>query len=263
MIRHLRTALLAPLLTAVGALLLSGCGGAGHLESSGATPTAIGPIHLWPDLPPATATPNDYGETDTEQVPGIKVSGGDVRKLSPVAVVQAEVKAHPNTYSGEDGLYDETVRQLAACKQKPGSCPVLKPYYRDLTGDGKDELIVGIRMPDQQLAVRCYMPAKDGGLIRIMSTVDQIISVDLAGRDVILRSVSAGMPGYEYRTAWSWDDHQQAMLPTRDEIVRRKTGGETPGGKHPAPSGAGQLSPSPKKKPPTAKPSATPTADAP
>ena len=158
------------------------------------------------------------------------MTGGDVRKLNPVAVVQAEVKAHPNSYSGEDGLYDETVRQLATCKQKPGSCPVLKPYYRDLTGDGKDELIVGIRMPDQQLAVRCYMPAKDGGLIRIMSTVDQIISVDLAGRDVILRSVSAGMPGYEYRTAWSWDDHQQAMLPTRDEIVRRKPGGETPGG---------------------------------
>ncbi|MFF3157010.1 hypothetical protein [Streptomyces sp. NPDC057910] len=259
MIRNRRTALLAPLLIAVGALLLSGCGGAGHLESSGATPTAIGPIHLWPELPPATATPNDYGQTDTEQVPGIKVPGGDVRRLNPVAVVQAEVKAHPNTYSGADGLYDETVRQLAACKQKPTGCPVLKPYYRDLTGDGKDELILGIRMPDQNLAVRCYMPAKDGGLIRIMSTVDQIISVDLAGSDVILRSVSAGMPGYEYRTAWSWDDHQQAMLPTRDEIVRNK-----PSGKHPVPpGGGGPLAPSPKKKPPTASPSATPTADAP
>ncbi|WP_328309650.1 hypothetical protein OG432_09355 [Streptomyces sp. NBC_00442] len=261
MTRHRRIALLAPLLTAAGALLLSGCGGAGHLKSSGATPTAIGPIHLWPDLPPASATPNDYGETDTEQVPGIKVSGGDVRRLNPVAVVQAEVKAHPNAYSGSDGLYDETVRQLATCKQKPGSCPVLKPYYRDLTGDGKDELILGIRMPDQELAVRCYMPATDGGLIRIMSTVDQIISVDLAGRDVILRSVSAGMPGYEYRTAWSWDDHQRAMLPTRDEIVRHKPGTDTPGGKHRSPSGAGQ--PSPKKKPPTVGPSATPTAAAP
>ncbi len=258
MIRQRRTALLAPLLTAVGALALSGCGGAGQLESSGATPTAVGPIHLWPGLAPATATPNDYGETDTEQVPGIKVTGGDVHKLNPVAVVQAEVKAHPNTYSGEDGLYDETVRQLAMCKQKPAGCPVLKPYYRDLTGDGRDELILGIRMPDQNLAVRCYMPAKDGGLIRIMSTVDQIISVDLAGRDVILRSVATGMSGYEYRTAWSWDDHQQAMLPTRDEIVRNK-----PGGKHPAPTGAGQIPPSPKKKPPTASPSATPTADAP
>ncbi|MFG3282921.1 hypothetical protein [Streptomyces sp. NPDC048111] len=258
MIRHRRTALLVPLLTAVGGLLLSGCGGAGHLEGSGATPTAVGPIHLWPDMPPATATPNDYGETDTEQVPGIKVPNGDVHRLNPVAVVQAEVKAHPNTYSGADGLYDETVRQLNACKQKPAGCPVLKPYYRDLTGDGRDELILGIRMPDQNLAVRCYMPAKDGGLIRIMSTVDQIISVDLAGRDVILRSVSAGMPGYEYRTAWSWDDHQQAMLPTRDEIVRNKQGG-----KHAAPSGSAPLVPSPKKKTPTASPSATPTADAP
>ena len=260
MTRYRRIALVAPLLTAAGALMLSGCGGAGHLKSAGATPTAIGPIHLWPDLPPASATPNDYGGTDTEQVPGIKVSGGDVRELNPVAVVQAEVKAHPHAYSGSDGLYDETVRQLGTCKQKPAGCPVLRPYYRDLTGDGKDELILGIRMPDQELAVRCYMPAADGGLIRIMSTVDQIISVDLAGRDVILRSVSAGMPGYEYRTAWSWDDHQHAMLPTRDEIVRRKQGADTPG-KHHAPPGAGQ--PTPKKKPPTTSPPAGPTADAP
>ncbi|MFI6687061.1 hypothetical protein [Streptomyces sp. NPDC050485] len=262
MTRHHRIALMAPLLTAVGVLVLSGCGGAGHLESSGATPTAVGPIRLWPGLPPATATPNDLGP-NAEQVPGIKVPGGDVRKLDPLAVVQAEVKAHPNTYSGSDGLYDETVKQLDACKQKPGSCPLLQPYYRDLTGDGKDELILGIRMPDHQLAVRCYTAAKDGGLIRIMATSEQATRVDVAGRDVIVRSVADGMPGYEYRTAWSWDDHQQAMLPTRDEIVRNKPGKGTGGGKHPAPSGAGQSVPSPKKKPPTASPSATPPAGTP
>ncbi|MFE3525797.1 hypothetical protein ACFXOD_30050 [Streptomyces sp. NPDC059161] len=261
MTRHHRIALMAPLLTAAGVLVLSGCGGAGHLESSGATPTAVGPIRLWPDLPAATATPNDFGP-NAEQVPGIRVSGGDVHKLNPVAVVQAEVRAHPNSYSGSDGLYDETVRQLNSCKQKPGSCPVLKPYYRDLTGDGRDELIVGIRMPDQQLAVRCYTPAKDGGLIRIMATSEQATRVDVAGRDVIVRSVADGMPGYEYRTAWSWDDHQQAMLPTRDEIVRTKPGKAPGGSKHPGPSGAGQ-SPSPKKKPPTANPPDPSTADAP
>ncbi|MFK4223466.1 hypothetical protein [Streptomyces sp. NPDC019890] len=216
----------AVLLTASAAValsgLLSGCGDEGRIKSAGETPTAVGPVHLWPDLPPVTAPPYDYGESDTQLVPGIKLPGGDVRALDPVDVVQADAKAHPDSFTGIDGLYQETVKQIGACGQKPKSCPVLKPYHRDLTGDGRDELIVGIRMPEQQTAVRCYMPGRNG-LTRIMSTADQLVSVDLAGRDVILRSVSAGIPGYEYRTAWSWDGHQRAMLPTRDEIVRVKS----------------------------------------
>ncbi|CAM5597747.1 hypothetical protein SVIOM74S_00477 [Streptomyces violarus] len=46
-----------------------------------------------------------------------------------------------------------------------------------------------------------------------------MISVELAGGDVIMRAPSV-IPGYEYRTAWSWDDRQRAMLATRDEILR-------------------------------------------
>lgn len=209
----------AVLLTAVATVLLSGCGDEGRVKSAGATPTAVGPVRLWPDLPPVTAPPLDYGEPDTELVPGIKVPGNDVRAIDPVAVVRAEADAHPDQYTGPDGLYQETVAKLRACKDKPKSCPVLKPYYRDLTGDGHEELIVGIKMPERQTSLRCYMTG-GGGLTRIMSTSDKLISVDLAGRDVILRSVSAGIPGYEYRTAWSWDGNQKAMLPTRDEIVR-------------------------------------------
>ncbi|MEE1757220.1 hypothetical protein [Streptomyces sp. SP18CS02] len=216
----LRAAALLPPVVAAGALL-TGCGNAGELESAGPTPTAIGPVRLWPELPPVTAPPIDYGESDSERVPGVRAPGGDVHGVDPVAVVQAEVAAHPDQYSGGDALYAETAERIRACGSRPKACPVLAPHYRDLTGDGKDELIVGIRMPDQQVGVRCYMPEK-GGLTRIMSTVDQVVRVELAGRDLVLRVVSAGIPGYEYRTAWSWDDHQRTMLPTRDEIIRVK-----------------------------------------
>nr|WP_254711526.1 hypothetical protein [Streptomyces sp. TRM64462] len=202
-------------------LPLAACGNAGELKSAGATPTAVGPVRLWPDLPPVTAPPFDYGESDTERVPGVRVPGGDVHRVDPVKVLQAEVAASPETYSGADGLYEETARQITRCGDRPKECPVLRPYYRDLTGDGKDELIVGIRMLEQQVAVRCYMP-ESGGLTRIMSTVEQIVRVELAGRDLILRAASAGIPGYEYRTAWSWDAQQRTMLPTRDEIIRVK-----------------------------------------
>ncbi|MFG3504128.1 hypothetical protein ACGF5F_01320 [Streptomyces sp. NPDC047821] len=220
---------------AVAALLLSGCGEAGELTSAGPTPTAVGPVRLWPDLPPVTAPPYDYGESDTARVPGVAVPGGDVHRVDPVDVVRAEVAAHPGEYSGPDGMYEETARQIRECGTKPRQCPVMTPYYRDLTGDGQDELVVGIRMPEQQTGLRVYMP-EDGGLTRIMSTVDQVVGVQLAGRDLVVRVVSAGIPGYEYRTAWSWDDQQRAMLPTRDEIVRVKPVPPKPASPTPSPS---------------------------
>ncbi|MET7868496.1 hypothetical protein [Streptomyces cyaneofuscatus] len=213
--------------------LVSGCGAAGGLESAGEAPSAVEPAHLWPDLPPASAAPYDYGEGETARIPGITVPGGDVHRLDPVAVAQAGLMAKTDRDSGLDELPDATVRQIRACRTAPDDCPVLAPYYFDLTGDGRDELVLGIRMPGRQLAVRAYRAdegdrgdrgdrADDGdrgGLTRIMSTSDAVISVELAGRDLILRAPSA-ISGYEYRTAWSWDDRQQAMLATRDEILR-------------------------------------------
>ncbi|MFJ8644672.1 hypothetical protein ACIRNI_00875 [Streptomyces sp. NPDC093546] len=226
---HRRAAYAALLLpaAALGTLLLAGCDDPGALESAGPTPTAVGPVRLWPDLPPVTAPPIDYGESDTERVPGIRVPDGDVRGVDPVAVVRAEVAAHPDQYSGPDGMDEGTARRIERCGSEPKACPVLAPYHRDLTGDGRDELIVGIRMPDQQLGLRVYLPER-GGLTRIMSTVEQIVSVELAGKDLVTRVVSAGIPGYEYRTAWTWDGQQRTMLPTRDEIIRVKPSAPRP-----------------------------------
>ncbi|MFF8954206.1 hypothetical protein [Streptomyces sp. NPDC014894] len=223
--------LTAVLLTAVAATALAGCGDAGGLQSAGPTATATGPVRLWPGLPPVTAPPYDYGEADTALVRGVKVPAGGVRALDPVAVLRAEEGTASGARAGIDGIYQETVEKLRTCGTKPDACPVLTPHRRDLTGDGREELIIGITMPEQQTAVRCYMPDARGRLTRIMATSDQLVSVALAGRDIILRSVSAGIPGYEYRTVWSWDGRHQAMLQTSDEIVRVKPrSGERPSG---------------------------------
>ncbi|MET9053440.1 hypothetical protein ABZW50_20080 [Streptomyces bacillaris] len=253
-----------------GLALLSGCGSAGGLESTGEAPSAVGPARLWPDLPPASAAPYDYGEGETARIPGITVPGDDVHRLDPVTVAQAGLKARTKRDSGLDELPDATVRQIRDCRTAPGDCPVLTPYYFDLTGDGRDELVIGVRLPERQLAVRAYR-ADEGVLTRIMSTVDAVISVELAGRDLILRAPSV-ISGYEYRTAWSWDDRQQAMLATRDEILRvpERRGERTaptptapaptapaPEGSRPAPSG------SPTAPVPSETPTETPTAASP
>nr|WSW66785.1 hypothetical protein OG461_11600 [Streptomyces sp. NBC_00995] len=201
-----------------GAVLLTGCGTGGELKSAGRPPAAIGPARLWPELPPASAAPYDYGEGETAHIPGITVPRGDVRLLDPVAVVRAGLTARPDRSSGTDALPAATVRRINTCRTAPAACPVLKPYYRDLTGDGRDEMVLGIRLADRQLSVRVYMP-EPSGLTRIMATSDAVISVELAGRALVMRAPSA-ITGYEYRTAWSWDDRQRAMLPTQEEILR-------------------------------------------
>lgn len=203
--------------------LLAGCGESGGLANAGATPTASGPVHLWPDRQGAAVPPADPGGAPPEYVQGIPpVPDQDVRGVDPVAIVQAELRAHPDIDVGANGMPAETAAAIRACGQEgsdPAACPVLTPYYRDLTGNNKDELIIGIEFPDKMMSVRAYTADTDGRLNRIMATTETVVSVELAGRDVILR-VPSGNNGYELITAWSWDEKQLAMLPTREQIVR-------------------------------------------
>ncbi|MGW0531578.1 hypothetical protein [Streptomyces sp. NPDC003032] len=211
---------------ALAAALAGGCGDPGGLRGAGATPTAQGPTHLWPDLPPPSAPAEDYGAIESVRVTGVKVPGGDLRKVDPADVVRADFDQNPGTYDPSDSSYKETVERLDDCADDSSGdtsgarkrCPVLKAYYRDLTGDRKDDLIVGVSTPDDNLDIRVY--AEEGRrLTQIMEMSDAVLGVELAGRDLIIRAVSS-LPGYEYHTVWSWDEHQKTMLPTRDEIVR-------------------------------------------
>ncbi|MFF1548136.1 hypothetical protein [Streptomyces sp. NPDC058291] len=211
------------LAAAVAVLLASaavGCGDAGELQGAGATPTAVSPDKLWPDLTPASSPAFDIGEVDTEVVKGITVPHGDIREVDPVAVVRREIAEHPGDYGA--GTYGETARRMADCGRSGAAgsrCPVLKAYYRDLTGDGHDDLTLGFRqLPGNLTAVRVYTVRKNR-LVQIMAYEDAVSAVELAGRSVIIRAPSE-VAGYEYRLQWTWDQQQQAMLLTHDEMLR-------------------------------------------
>ncbi|MDX2547356.1 hypothetical protein PV331_36690 [Streptomyces sp. WI04-05B] len=203
------------------AVLASGCGDAGGLRGAGPTATAVSPARLWPDLPAASSPAFDYGEAETETVKGITAPGDDIHKVDPVAVVRAEIAAHPDVYTADGAPYAGTGAGMAACgrKGRTGVCPVLKAYYRDLTGDGRDDMALGFRLlPGNGTAVRVYTFQRHK-LVQIMANDDAVTAVELAGRAVIIRSPSQ-IPGYEYRTQWTWDADQKAMLLTRDEFLR-------------------------------------------
>lgn len=206
------------------ALLLAaavGCGDAGGLEGAGATATAVGPARLWPELTPASSPAFEIGEVNTEVVKGVKVPGDDIRRVDPVGVVRAEMAASPGDYDGGKAPYRDTNRRMADCGKGPehGRCPVLRPYYRDLTGDGRDELTLGFRLlPGKTTAVRVYTVEKHR-LVQVMAWEDALSGVELAGRSLVIRSPSE-VAGYEYRLQWTWDRDERAMLLTQDEMLR-------------------------------------------
>ncbi|NEY37033.1 hypothetical protein GTU99_33790, partial [Streptomyces sp. PRKS01-65] len=212
---------MAPVVCLVLAVLATtaGCGGAGGLEGAGATPTAVSPARLWPDLPPASTPAWDFDEADTETVKGVTVPGDDIRTVDPAAVVRAEIAAHPDDYAGSEAPYRETAHRMDDCRSggDRDRCPLLEPYYRDLTGDGREDMTLGFRLPPtNQTAVRVYT-VTGHRLVQVMSNNDAVSAVELAGRSVIIRSPS-DLAGYEYRVQWTWDPDQRAMLLTHDEM---------------------------------------------
>ncbi|MGW6268315.1 hypothetical protein [Streptomyces sp. NPDC055060] len=240
---------LAAALVLPAVLLAGGCGDPGGLRGAGATPTAEAPTRLWPKLPLPSTAAEDYGTVESVPVKGVDVPDGDLHKADPVTVVKTDFDKNPGTYDRSDAVYKETVRQLADCdggQVGDAKCPVLKAYYRDLTGDGKDDLIVGVRLARghaENLDIRAYAMEKRQ-LTQIMAMSDSVLGVELAGREVIVRAVS-GMQDYEYRTVWSWDPHRGAMLPTTDEIVRSPNAPKRKPSRKPDPGASTRPVPSP------------------
>ncbi|MFI1072078.1 hypothetical protein [Streptomyces puniciscabiei] len=246
--------------TAAAVALLSAtavaCGDAGGLRGAGATPAAVSPAKLWPDLRPASSPAYPYDVATREVVKGITVPGDDIREVDPVDVVEAEVKAHPDDY-GSKGAYHATVDRLKDCR--PGGdrarCPLLTPYYRDLTGDGRDDMTLGFRLyPTNQTGVRVYTVEKHR-LVQVLADNDAILGVELAGRSLIERS-PADISGYEYRTTWVWDPGQRAMVFSRDEYLHTGNGRHA---KKPSPS----ASPAPSTSPSGSSPSQSTSASSP
>jgi hypothetical protein len=210
---------LAVAVVALLAATATACEDAGELRDAGPAPTAVSPLKLWPGLRPASSPAYRYDVATRAIVGGVAVPGGDIRKVDPVDVVEAELRARPDDY-GSKGAYHGTVERMRDCR--PGGdrarCPLLEPYYQDLTGDGRADLTLGFRLyPTNQTAVRVYT-VEGHTLVQVLADNDAIIGVELAGPRLMERS-PADVSGYEYRTTWMWDPVQRAMVFSRDEYL--------------------------------------------
>ncbi|MGK5632840.1 hypothetical protein [Streptomyces sp. URMC 123] len=258
--RRFLLAALLPLTVLPGAALcLSGCGSPAEVRSAGPTVTASAPARLWPERKAATVPAAPHVEPNADPVPGVAtVASGNIRDVRPLDVVKAEVKASAGQVSGADALDEETRRRIGRCTADASGapaagCPLRPAQYHDLTGDGRDDLILGIDLSGEfgaQLSLRAYT-LDHGRLTRILSTVVTPLSIEVAGRDLIVREPTV-QAGYETRSIFGWDEDQRALAFRGDEV--RKVGpspssGTTAGGPPEpvptAPPSPGRRSPAP------------------
>ncbi|MEV5594957.1 hypothetical protein [Streptomyces sp. NPDC052496] len=187
--------------------LVSGCAGTGAPKSAGRTAGASAPALLWPDRTPAPQQSYEPNSAERpEPVRGVpRVPSGDMHQVSALAVAKAKVAAMTGNLD-EDGT-NRKIKECRVAGRKP--CPVQRPEYRDLNGDGKDELLLGVESGKTFLFLWGFT-AKDGVVTQIMDAGVTPLSVELAGHDVIIRE-PAGSGGYTLRRVYSWDKRLQAM----------------------------------------------------
>ena len=204
-----RTALPVLALTMASAVFLaSGCSGAGEPKSAGHTPAASAPQQMWAPKTP----PPPLGEPNSELNDGVpspvrglpRVPSGDIHQVSALAVAKARLTTM-TTPLDEEGT-DKKIKNCKAVGRKP--CPVQPPQYRDLNGDGKDELLLGIASGPYFLFLWAFT-VKNGQVTLIMDEAERPRSVELSGHDVIVQEPADR--GYDIRRVYSWDKREQAM----------------------------------------------------
>ncbi|MFE6743386.1 hypothetical protein [Streptomyces tubercidicus] len=190
--------------------LLGGCTASGEPLSAGQTSPASAPVRLWPDRKPAPPEEPGRGENLPATVPGVpKVPSGDIRKAPLLTVVKAQVAAG-SSFDGAPQFDGATTRKIDACAGERARCPVLKPQYQDLTGDGKAELIVGIDDAADESLTLWVFTLRHGVVTRIMDAAATPLSVEIANGDLILREPTS-TPGYATRTVYAWDPRTKTM----------------------------------------------------
>ncbi|WP_438296183.1 hypothetical protein [Streptomyces sp. HUAS TT7] len=199
--RHRRRASLwAAAGAALATVVLSGCGDTAAVVDAGATVSAPPlPVPLWSVAAEPSGSPSPLASPpdQPEPLPGVSLPpGGDLRSLSAQEIIAKDPNVTPDL-------------QRAAADCLPGSgCGLRRPELRDLTGDGRPELLVLID-PDPRhtadtdtglpLDTQLYVYWADGGRVFQVhaDSLGKGTQVDLQERDLVIRRIADpwGWPG--------------------------------------------------------------------
>ncbi|MFE4973876.1 hypothetical protein ACFRAR_17430 [Kitasatospora sp. NPDC056651] len=192
---------------------------------------------LWPQLsvsPSPTATATAAGVSQEPQpVPDLTVPGHDITAVDVRAVLARDPKVGP-----------EERQALGSC----AGCEVRAPEFRDLTGDGRPELITVVSVPGL-VVLHVYALAEDRLLPVLRVPVQPAFSAETIGPDLWLyEPISAYLQASSH---YEWDGTKLALKERRDVGVGvLPPTGQEPGPPDPAAAEPGAVPARPTALPP-------------
>ncbi|WP_395295092.1 hypothetical protein ACF9IK_17270 [Kitasatospora hibisci] len=195
---------------ALAALLLTACGAPGELRDHGparqVTPPTV-PQPLWSGLavapPPTSPAPgaSRSSEPPPQPVPDVTVPGPDIAAVD----VRAVLAKDPEVSQDER-------RALDSC----GGCEVRTPEFRDLTGDGRPELIAAVGTAGP-VFLHVYTVAGDRLLPVLRVQVLKGFGAETVGADLWLHEPTT----VTTRTSshYRWDGTRLSLLEQRVEGI--------------------------------------------
>ncbi|MFI2367888.1 hypothetical protein [Streptomyces sp. NPDC018833] len=192
--------------TAAAALV--SCTSHAGVRDGGPAPTLSPPVRaspLWPQyeppVPPSAGEPSPTYR-QYEAVPSVAVPADGLRAVSVPDLLDKD----PNV--------PKLVR--AALTDCPGAqCGLRKPVFRELTGDGLDELVVAFDEPNASLTLVQVYRASGGTVRPILITWGQLgITGETFGHDLVI--TSTGRDG-RFTTRYRWNGTVMAAVAPHDE----------------------------------------------
>ncbi|NEB79236.1 hypothetical protein G3I40_29055 [Streptomyces sp. SID14478] len=202
--------------TALGIAALMGCGRTDGLGAGEAAPSVSvqpQPHDVWPAWS-GTSTKAPGAEASTHQPPpkaltGLPLIGAKgLRGLDAHAVLRADPRMQP--FAGREDI------------KEPGVSGVRPPMYRDLTGDGRPELLVAVDTESGRTALSVYTE-RDGRVYPVLFTGGKRVAVETLGKDLLLRSSCTD--GGEQAVRYHWDG---TRLSTISDVKNYKKSTPTP-----------------------------------
>jgi hypothetical protein len=191
------TAAVALVLT--GLLSAAGCGTPGRLHDDGRAPAVAShpsPQALWADSPTTTAPAGTapVRQPPPSAVPGVIAPSGDIQAVSVTKLLDRD----PALERDER----EALNRCPACDLRP-------PRYRDLTGDGRPELITAVVTPADRAVLHVYTLRRD----RLVPVLDLPISshftADTVGLDLVVQEPTTA--SLETSSRYHWDGTRLAF----------------------------------------------------
>ncbi|MFC8447539.1 hypothetical protein [Kitasatospora sp. NPDC057223] len=189
------------LLAVLAVAVTTGCTSAGGLHDAGRTravtspPSPPSPRLLWqaadvPQAPSGTPTP----QSAPVPVPGVVADGDDIRAVDVPALLGAD-----------PALQSDERAALAGCT----GCQVRPAQYRDLTGDGRDELLTAVLTPERRAFLHVYTLHERQLLPVLALQALPGFSADTVGADLLVHEPTS--EATETNSTYHWNGLRMAF----------------------------------------------------